>query len=235
MKKLPLIIFGLENFAEIAYEYFTMDSDFEVVAFTVDKNFIKDDTKFGLPIYPFEELDSFVEPSGHYFFAAITYTNMNDLRKSKLEEAKRLGFLPASYVSSRSYIWSNVLIGEHCFIFEDNTIQPFVIIGDNVVLWSGNHIGHHSLIQNHNFISSHVVVSGNCKIEDNCFLGVNATLSNNITIGSRVWVGPGALLTKSIPSGSLVTASTSVIKELDEDLLHKKLQSISKLSQDQEI
>lgn len=232
MRKVPLIIFGLENFAEIAYEYFTKDSDFEVVGFTADKNYVDDKVKFGLPIYPFEEIDSFLKPSEHYFFAAITYTNLNDLRKSKLEAAKKKGFVPASYVSSRSFVWDNVSIGEHCFIFEDNTIQPFVVIGDNVVLWSGNHIGHHSSIQNNTFISSHVVVSGNCKIENNCFLGVNATLSNNISIGSRVWVGPGALLTKNIPSGSLVTASPSAVKVLDEALLNKKLQAISKSPRD---
>jgi sugar O-acyltransferase (sialic acid O-acetyltransferase NeuD family) len=231
MAKIPLIIFGLENFAEIAYEYFTNDSDFEVVGFTADKSYAKDEIKFGLPVYPFEEIDSFLKPSEHHFFAAITYTNLNDLRTSKLEAAKSMGFTPASYISSRSFIWKNVSIGEHCFIFEDNTIQPFVTIGDNVVMWSGNHIGHHSIIKNNNFISSHVVVSGNCKIENNCFLGVNSTLSNNISIGSRVWVGPGALLTKDIPSGSLVTASPSVVKSLDEDLLNQKLKSISRLPQ----
>jgi sugar O-acyltransferase (sialic acid O-acetyltransferase NeuD family) len=232
MAKIPLIIFGLENFAEIAYEYFTNDSDFEVVGFTVDKSYVKDEMKFGLPVYPFEEIDSHLNPSKHHFFAAITYTNLNDLRKSKLEAAKNMGFTPASYISSHSFVWKNVSIGEHCFIFEDNTIQPFVAIGDNVVLWSGNHIGHHSSIQNNTFISSHVVVSGNCKIENNCFLGVNTTLSNNISIGSRVWVGPGALLTKNIPSGSLVTASASVVKALDENLLNQKLKTISKPSQD---
>ena len=232
MTKVPLIIFGLENFAEIAYEYFTKDSNFEVVGFTADKRYIKDKTKFDLPIYPFEEIDSILKPSEYHFFAAITYANLNDLRKTKLTAAKKMGFTPASYISSRSFIWMNVTIGEHCFIFEDNTLQPFVTIGDNVVIWSGNHIGHHAKIQNDIFISSHVVISGNCRIEDNCFLGVNSTMSNNISVGSRVWIGPGALLTKNIPPGSLVTAKSSVVKPLDEDLLNQKLQTISRPHQD---
>ena len=228
MSKMPLIIFGLENFAEIAYEYFTNDSNFEVVGFTVDKRYIKEKTKFDLPVYPFEEIDSILKPSMYHFFAAITYANLNDLRKTKLLAAKKMGFMPASYISSRNFIWKNVTIGEHCFIFEDNTLQPFVNVGDNVVIWSGNHIGHHTNMQNDIFISSHVVISGNCRIGDNCFLGVNSTISNNILVGSRVWIGPGVLITKDIPPGSLVTVKSSEVKPLDEDLLNQKLQTIPK-------
>ena len=54
--------------------------------------------------------------------------------------------------------------GDNCFILEDNTIQPFVSIGNNVTLWSGNHIGHDSTIDDHCFIASHVVVSGHVRV-----------------------------------------------------------------------
>src|SRR5262249_44581290 len=81
------------------------------------------------------------------------------------------------------------------FILEDNTIQPFTRIGDNVVLWSGNHIGHHSTISDHVFVTSHVVVSGHCSIGPNCFLGVNATLRDGLTLAEGTLVAMGACLT----------------------------------------
>ena len=100
-------------------------------------------------------------------------------------------------------------MGEHCFIFENNVIQPFVTIGDNVVLWSGNHIGHHSKIRDHCFISSHVVVSGFCDIGESCFLAVNATIGNNVTIGSDCLLGAGAAVVKDVPADSLVRGNLS--------------------------
>jgi sugar O-acyltransferase (sialic acid O-acetyltransferase NeuD family) len=227
MAKIPLIIFGTENFAEIAFEYFTHDSDYEVVAFTVDKAYLKENEKFNLPVIPFEEIHKSLDPRNHFFFAAVTYGEINDLRSRILARAKNLGFAPASYISSKGFIWHNVTFGEHCFIFEDNTIQPFVKVGNNVVVWSGNHIGHHSQIMDNVFISSHVVISGNCSISNNCFLGVNSTLANNLSIGPRTWIGPGVLLTRDIPAGSLVTNSASKIKILDEDLLNSRLKQIS--------
>ena len=100
-------------------------------------------------------------------------------------------------------------IGENCFILEDNTIQPFVKIGNNVTLWSGNHIGHHSIIKDHVFIASHVVVSGGCTIEDSCFLGVNCTLRDHIKIGQKSVLGAGTLILKDVEAESLIIGTAS--------------------------
>ena len=77
-------------------------------------------------------------------------------------------------------------------------MQPFVTIGNNVVLWSGNHIGHHSTIDDDCFISSHVVVSGFCHVGKACFMGVNSTVSNNTSIGNNCIVGAGALILSDV-------------------------------------
>ena len=91
----------------------------------------------------FEALEQSYAPDAHDLFVAVTYGQLNRLRTRLAEAAKVKGYRLASYVSSRAFVWRNVTFGEHCFVFEDNTVQPFVRIGDNVVLWSGNHIGHH--------------------------------------------------------------------------------------------
>ncbi len=189
-----LIVLGDTAFAEVAYEYFTHDSPYEVVAFSVERAFLKKDRLFGLPVVPFEELADRYAPTQHAFFAAMTYTQMNGLRARLYAEAKAKGFVPASYISSRAFVWPNCQIGEHCFIFENNVVQPFVRLGNNVVLWSGNHIGHHSVIGDHGFLSSHVVVSGFVQIGEACFIGVNATIANNLTIGHHCLIGAGSLV-----------------------------------------
>ncbi len=204
LPKRDLIIVGDSAFAEIAYEYFTHDSDFRVVAFSVEREFMTRDSLFGLPVVAFEELETTFDPANHHFYAALVYTQMNRLRTRLYQAAKAKGFRPASYISSRAFVWPNVELGEHCFIFEDNTVQPFVRIGANVVLWSGNHIGHHSSIRDHCFISSHVVVSGFCTVGESCFIGVNATFGNNLEVGDDCLIGAGALIAKDVPADTLV-------------------------------
>jgi sugar O-acyltransferase (sialic acid O-acetyltransferase NeuD family) len=202
-KDRDLIIVGDSAFAEIACEYFTHDSPYRVVGFAVERAYRKREALFGLPIVAFEDLPAHFEPARHSVYVAATYTQVNRLRTRLAQEAKARGYALASYVSSKAFVWSNVKLGEHCFIFENNVVQPFVQVGSNVVLWSGNHIGHHSTIGDNCFISSHVVISGFVRVGENCFLGVNSTIVNNCTIGRDTWLGPGVTITRDVPEGSL--------------------------------
>jgi len=202
-KNRKLVIVGDSAFAEIAREYFDADTDYEVVAFSVEQAFLKRDTLHGLPVVPFETLEQHCAPATHAVFAAVTYTQLNRLRARLASQAKARGYALASYVSPRAFVWRNVVLGEHCFVFEDNTLQPFVRVGDNVVLWSGNHIGHHSCIGDHCFVSSHVVVSGFCDVGSHSFLGVNATLANNVKLGRDNWLGPNTVVMKDTADGAL--------------------------------
>lgn len=203
-----LIIVGDSAFAEIAYEYFTHDSSYDVVAFAVERDYITKSHLFGLPIIPLEDIKIY-SPKEHHFFVALTYGKMNRNRERLFNIVMNLGYKLTSYVSSKAFLWKNVEIGHNTFIFENNVIQPFVKIGDNTILWSGNHIGHHSTIGNHVFISSHVVVSGFSTIKDYCFCGVNSTISNNVTVEKDTWIGPNVLVTKNTSEGALVKQDPS--------------------------
>ena len=216
MSKTNLVIFGTGDIAQIAKYYFDIDSDFNVVAFTVDQPYLKAETFEGVPVVPFETLEEEFPPVNFHLFIALSYKNLNKVRAAKYQEAKNKGYSLASYVSSRCSYLSQFKAGDNCFIFEDNTIQPFVTIGNNVTLWSGNHIGHHSKIDDHNFVSSHVVISGHCHVEPYCFLGVNATIHNDVRIATENVIGAGSIITKStqpmevhIPARSTVFSKKS--------------------------
>jgi sugar O-acyltransferase (sialic acid O-acetyltransferase NeuD family) len=203
MKNKKLVIVGDSAFAEVAYEYFAHDSPYEVVGFSVEREYQKRDHLFDLPIVDFENIEARFSPAEHEVYVAVVYSQLNRLRARLYGAAKRKGYTMASYISSRAFVWRNAEIGEHCFIFEDNTVQPFVKIGDNCVLWSGNHVGHHSSIGNHCFVSSHVVISGFVNVGDFVFLGVNSTISNNVTIAKDCWIGLGVTIKRDTLEGQL--------------------------------
>lgn len=197
MKK-KLVIFGAGQIAELAWFYFTHDSEYEVAAFTVDAAYRQAETFHGLPVVAFEEVERAYPSSEYALFVAVSYQRMNAVRAQKVAEAKAKGYALASYVSSRAVWWPQTTkIGENCMIQELNNIQPYVTIGDNVFIWAGNHIGHHSTIGNHVFIASHAVISGNVTIGERCFLGVNATLRDGITIAEECVLGAGVTILKS--------------------------------------
>jgi len=180
----------------LAHYYFSRDSGHEVVAFTVDREYIEDSSFLELPVVEFERVRETYPPAEHKMFIALGYSGMNQLRASKYFRAKEMGYELVSYVSSRCTFLTENPVGDNCFILEDNTIQPFVKIGNNVTLWSGNHIGHHSTIEDHCFLASQIVVSGRVHIGSYCFLGVNVTLRDAITIAPHTLLGAGAIIMK---------------------------------------
>lgn len=193
-----LIIVGAGEFASIAYEYFTYDSDYEVVAFAVDREYINEEVLYSIPVIPFDEIETKFCPNEYEAFVAIPASKLNQTRTEFYKKMKAKGYKLASYISSQAFCWRNAEIGDNCFIFENNTIQPFVKIGNNVVLWSGNHVGHQSIIHDNVFVSSHVVISGYCEIGENCFLGVNSTFNDNTSIPKFSILASGSLVNRKL-------------------------------------
>lgn len=191
---MKLLIFGNQSQAKLAAYYFQTDSEYEVIGFTVDQAYRTEDTFEGLPVFSFETLETRFPPATHHLFVAIGYTGMNALRAQKYHEAKAKGYQLASYISTRCTFLSQYPAGDNCLILENNTIQPFARIGNNVTLWSGNHIGHDVTIADHCFITSHVVISGFVRVGAYSFLGVNATLRDSITIAEKTLIGAGAVI-----------------------------------------
>ena len=194
MKK--VIVFGTNQFAELANYYLRNHEDYEVVAFTVHKQYKMIDFIFDKPLIEFDTIENIYDPSEYYLFAPMSGKGLNKIRENVYNQGKEKGYKFISYVSKDATVLTNN-IGENCFILEDNTIQPFVKIGNNCVLWSGNHVGHHSEIKDHVFIASHVVISGNCIIENYSWIGVNATIRDNLTIQEGSLISMGSCLTKS--------------------------------------
>ncbi len=166
------------------------------MAFTATSDSIGNETFFDLPLRAFETIEKEYPSNEYEMFIAIGYVQLNKVRERFYNEAKDKGYTLLTYISSKSSTFTKK-VGDNCFIFEDNTVQPFVEIGNNVILWSGNHIGHHTKIESHNFIASHAVISGHCIIKEHSFIGVNATIRDEITIETENIIGAGVLILKN--------------------------------------
>lgn len=192
-----ILIIGAGETALLAYEYFTFDSEHEVICFATDREYIKSEEVNGIPVIPIDEISKKYPPTKYQTFVAFSAAKLNRNRRAGYEKIKAMGYKCVSYISSKAFVWKNVKIGENCMILENNVLQPFVKVGNNVVLWSGNHIGHRVIINDHCFISSHCVISGFCEIGNSSFLGVNCTIEDEVNIGADCFIGASALIQKN--------------------------------------
>ena len=192
-----IIVFGVQDFAQLARFYLEQDSGHEVAAFSVNEQYLSAEGMFeGLPVIAFEKIEESHPPGEYFFFAPMSPKGMNRLRESVYNQIKAKGYGLISYISSKATIFPGTKIGDNCFLLEDNTIQPFTTVGNNVVLWSGNHIGHHCTIKDHVSFTSHVVLSGHCVVEPYAFFGVNSTIRDGVHIAEGTFVAMAAAITR---------------------------------------
>ena len=183
--------------------YLDRDSTWKVAAFTVHRRYLKHTELLGRQVVEFESLETQYPPDRYRMLVAIGFTRVNCGRAEIYAACKARGYQLISYVSSKAMVVGEVSFGDTCFVFEGNVIQPFVRIGNDVVIWSGNHIGHHSTIEDHCFIASHAVIAGRARVGTYSFVGVNATIRDGVTIAPRCVVGAGALILHDTEEGAV--------------------------------
>ena len=217
-KAKQLVLFGTREMARLARFYFENDSDYEVVGFTVDDASVETTEIEGLPVVAWSNVATRFPPGDYEMFIALSYRGLNQLRAEKFGQAKAAGYRLATYICSKSVTWPDLVVGENCFVLENQTVQPTCRLGNNVYLWSGNHIGHGSVIEDHVYLASHIVVSGHCQIGTRSFIGVNATLRDFIKIGTDCFIAMDASVTQDMAPGSVALGHPATVHAADEKM-----------------
>ena len=215
----PVVIFGTGDFARVAAVYLQEDSPYEVAGFTVHQQYINQPTLIDLDIFPFEQLVQTHPPEQYAMFVAVGFKRVNKARAEVYGTCKTLGYELISYICSEATQWGHIEIGDNTFVFEDNVIQPFAKLGNDVVLWSGNHIGHDAVIGDHCFVASHAVVSGNVTIGTRSFIGVNATIRDGVRVARDNVIGAGALILGDTKPGEVYAGNGTQALAIQSDQL----------------
>ena len=192
-----VIIFGNSVYAEHVYFLLTHDSPYSVVAFTVDRDYIRQEKLFGLPVVPFDIVETLFSPSECNMIVSLGFQRVNRLREEKYIQAKIKGYNLINYICSKAITWPGMVMGDNCTIGEGGIINPFVKIGNNINIGCGTVIGHHSVIKDHSFISPGATLLGGVTVEEYCLIGANATIKEGVTIARDCIIGAGATITKS--------------------------------------
>lgn len=200
------LIFGAGQVAEVFAAYIGHEN---IAAFVVDRNYIHPSRDASMTIVPFENLWEQFDPRTHVFMVGMSFKGLNQPRQKKFDAMRAQGYLPLVCISPKASWLDPIKVGFGTFIMDENTIQPYASIGENCVLWSGSHFGHHCKIGNHVFVASHVVVSGGVEIGDRTFIGVNATIADGVKIGADCIIGAGTLITEDCAPGGVYQGSRS--------------------------
>jgi len=203
-----VVLFGAGQIAEVAKAYIDAYGADRIVGFTADAAYCKGDSFAGLPLVSWETLPERFPPDSVKLLGPLSYRGLNRLRHDRHLEGKARGYAFASFVHPASHV-CEAEIGENAFILEANVIQPFVTIGAGVMMWSGNHVGHHSVIGDYCFVASHVGISSNVRIGARTFLAGKVGIEPGVSIGEACVVGAAAIVKADLPAHTVVEATAA--------------------------
>lgn len=209
-----LVIFGAGTLARMARAYFTRDTEYHVVACTVDREHLGSASLDGVPTIPFDELGNSHQPTEYSLFVAVGYTQVNKARARIFEQCAHLGYSFPTVVSSLASRWGDLAIGRNCLVFDGAIIEPEVQIGDGVIVWSGSQICHNASIGDHCFLGPHSVVLGDVSVGSRSFIGGNATVRDGVKIAEDCVIGAGTVIKNDTRPGDVYAAvSTQPLPE----------------------
>ena len=190
-----LVILGCGNFGQAVHHFFVHDSDYHVVAFTVDGALLEASTFQDLPVVAFEELQERYPPDDHDLFVAVGLRDINRQRARKVLEAEAKGYRLASYLSSGAMVPPGLRLEPNTWIMEGAHVHPFASVGKNVIVWSRSTIGFKSRVDDGCWMSAGLLGDG-VRLGEGTFVGLGATVASFVTVGKHNVIGAGAVILK---------------------------------------
>lgn len=171
MEKLKnLVIFGISETAERVKLFVERYKLFNVIGFTVDGKYIKEQSYLGKPVWALEELDQHIDRNRGLLFVAILWDRLNRTRRDIYERLKAMGYNFATIISPLASVRSKS-VGGNCWFMDFVVAQEASTIGDNVFLADYAKIGHLTRLKNHCFISVGATVLGGKNWRTNLYWG----------------------------------------------------------------
>lgn len=208
------LIVGNSVYAGMLNDYLKSDEKYEVVGFTVEKEYIGSNIFEGLKVIPYETIEEEFRPNEFRLLLGVGYSDMNDTKEHLFKIYHKKGYLFETYIHPSAVIPADLKMGEGNIFFEGVIVQRGSIIGDGNVFFSRTLIAHDCKIGNFNSFSF-ASLAGNVIVKNKCFMGMGSVVGEEVTIEDRVFIGANAYVNENIKQGRAVLGEKGKIVDRD--------------------
>jgi len=191
-----VIVYGSTTLSKMLFYDAASQPNFEIVCFSVDPDYLKDDQLLGLPLVSFEEIVALYPPHEYDMVAIFDgFHRLRDREKMYLK-AKSRGYRLRNYISARADVSPEISMGDNNIIMGTTHIGFGGTMGNNNLIRQNVYLGHNFKLGNNNIIVPGCNIGGHCEIKNNCFLGLGSTILGCTTIAEETLIGAGSTVVK---------------------------------------
>lgn len=189
-----VIVYGNTILSKMLYYDSLSHKEFTIVGFTVDKEYLQEESFLGLPQIDFENISQIYPPEEYHMVAILGGYSCMRNREKMYYKAKEKGYYLRNYISSTCDITPEIEMGENNLIFGQTHIGMGGKMGSNNIIRQQVYLGHDFTMGNNNFIGVGCRIGGNCVIENTCYFGLGATIINNTVVAEETLIGVGSVI-----------------------------------------
>lgn len=189
-----VIIFGTGKLGQMVYYLLRDQSEYQVVCFTADQQYCKDDTFLSLPLVPFEVIEEKYPPTNNKMLTVIGGLSDVKIREEMFHQAKEKSYQHINYVHPTVIVEGSIIMGENNIVFPYSILGFSGRMGNNNLIREKVYLGHDFHIFNHCFIGVGCEIGGESKINDLSYIAMGTTISNNIELQEGTFIGIGSLV-----------------------------------------
>lgn len=173
------------------------------VALTVDREYLEEERKWGLPVVAYEDCAALYPPESFDMLVIGSYGRMK-LRDQMYQKATAGKYRLINYISPKAYIDAEPMMGNNNIIYAGAEVGFAGQMGSDNIVRQQVYLGHEFRIGNHNVISPGCTIGGNLQLGDRCWIGLGARIRDQISIGDDCLIGMGAAVVRNVESYAVV-------------------------------
>lgn len=173
------------------------------VALTVDREYLREERKWGLPVVAYEDCAALYPPEYFDMLAIGPYERARP-RENMYWKARAGKYRLVNYISPKAFIDAEPVMGDNNIIYAGADIGFEGRMGSDNIVRQQVYLGHEFDIGDHNVISPGCTIGGRLKMGSRCWIGLGASVRDEITVGDDCLIGMGAAVVKHVESYAVV-------------------------------
>lgn len=122
--------------------------------------------------------------------------------RAELAQALRCSW--TSIIHPRAVISRTASIREGSFVAAHAAVNPHARIGSHVIINTSAIVEHECIVGDHVHLAPGAVLGGNVTVGARTLVGLGSRVLPGVTVGAGCVVGAGAVVTRDVPSGTIV-------------------------------
>lgn len=207
-----VILFGVSNLTRVLKAYLDADERYELLAFTVETDYIEGEDFMGLPVRAFESLRDYYDMESIEIIPAIAYSNMNKNREKVFQKCYKHKYKICTYLSPSVQNYADE-IGEGCIILDGCMLKPYCRIGKGNYMGANTFIAHDVNVGDFNYFAGSNVTGGFTEIGSYNFLGAGAMVESGHRIGNENLLAAGVCVAENIEDNMVISPPPNRVKK----------------------